>query len=171
MLRLIWEKCQSVQQSHNVGNLLRYKVVQTWHRNIKVGLTSTFLIGLSRNHCCIATNHEFSSKKGNQTFSVQDSCLFKAPSKYAFILALWPGLRQRPMARSVSWTRLRKRSRSRAISSQGPLRDACRANGHVLITWTWTTGENCTWSGRKKTPLKTILIEDKSCFITSYWSQ
>lgn len=104
--------------------------------NIKVGLTSKFLIGLSQNHCCIATNHKFSSKKGNKTFSVQDFVYFKAPSEYACILALWLWVKQWPMACSVSWILRRKRSRSLAISSQCPLRDACRANGHVLMTWT-----------------------------------
>lgn len=49
------------------------------------------------------------------------------------------------MAASVSRIRLRKRSRSLAISSQWPLRDAWRAKGHVRMTWTWMTGENCTF--------------------------
>lgn len=67
------------------------------------------------------------------------------PSRYARIFLLRSWLKQGPMDCSASLIRLWKRSRSLAISSQFPLREACRAYVHVRTTWTCTTGENRTW--------------------------
>lgn len=86
--------------------------------------------------------------------AINHSCDGEVASRYARILFLWAGLKQRPMDSSVSQIRRWKRSRSRATSSQCPLRDACRANGHVRMTCTWTSGEKLTWKHRRKETLR-----------------
>lgn len=109
---------------------------QTWPNNISSDWPN-------HNRCCIAINH---SSDGEET-KVPDG---KVPSRYARILFLWAGLKQWPMDCFVSRIRRWKRSRSRPTSSQCPLRDACRANGHVRMTCTWTRGEKLTWKHRRK---------------------
>lgn len=73
----------------------------------------------------------------------------KAPSRFARIFLRWAGFKQEPMEASASFILLWKRSLSLAISSQFPLRDACRANSQDRMTWTWITGENLTWNQKR----------------------
>lgn len=72
-----------------------------------------------------------------------------AASRYARIFLRWAGLKQGATEASASPILRWKRSRSLAISSQTPLRDACRANAHERMTWTWTTGEKLTWNQKQ----------------------
>lgn len=144
MLRLIWESVSQCN-SHKMYKTFWGTKLFNLTPNIKSWPNIKFLIGLNQNHCCIATNHKFSSEKEIKHSVFRNLTYFKAPSRYARILSLCCWVKQWPMACSVSWTRLRKRSRSRAISSQCPLREAWRANCQVRMTWTWTRGENRTF--------------------------
>lgn len=97
----------------------------------------------------------------------------KAPSRFAQIFLRWAGFKQGPMEASASLILLWKRSRSLAISSQFPLRDACRANSQDRMTWTWITGENLTWNQKysqvvwdtkhKHTKMIVQYVRNRSC--------
>lgn len=132
MLRLIEE---SVSQCTQCKKPPRYKVVQldTEHQS----WPNIHFSNWPKSKITVALQ-PITSSHPNRKSNIQCSeiCLFyfKAPSRNARIFSLCGWVKQCPMAVSVSWIRLRKRSRSRAISSQCPLRDACRANGQVCMT-------------------------------------
>ena len=69
------------------------------------------------------------------------------------------------MTSSVLRIRRWKRSRSRAISSQTPLRQACRAKAHVCMIWTWITGEKCTFLDRGLTSRFNIGVVVHVCLV------
>ena len=88
-----------------------------------------------------------------------------SPSNRCLICCRCCRVKQCPMTSSVLRIRRWKRSRSRAISSQTPLRQACRAKAHVCMIWTWITGEKCTFLDRGLTSRFNIGVVVHVCLV------